>query len=85
MRLSEKKLLEFGFTQTTSAFGYKQFELILDKPNKHILVRSINDFIFTVFNHSNCAENDLQFIKQVELIGDFKRLYYAITDKKLKP
>ena len=84
MRLTEKKLLQFGFIEAESFAEYKQFELKSELPNEHILVRSIDNEYFTIFNHSYCNRTELQFIKELSLVSDLKRLYYAITDKKLK-
>lgn len=85
--LTEQWLKDFGFIEIKKAVNENGYEIINDCPSKHIYIRtfcepSIFGF-FTFFNHSECNQEEIQFIKKVEFVHQLQNLYFALTGEEL--
>lgn len=83
--ITEQRLLEFGFEKVEK---YKnildeiEFVKYSERPFHHIYIRYFGRDI-TVFNHSECNANEIQFISYCESIHQLQNLYHALTGQEL--
>ena len=84
--MSEQILIDAGFepisgySLSNEERGYIQRDGIKIHPSKHIYVRTVatrnNKDFFSVFNHSECDIQQIQYIKKVEFAHEFQNIFF---------
>ena len=89
--LTEEVLLKCGFVLNTKNVDThsKGYAIYSNNPCLDIFIRVKptvkypNDF-FSLFNHSMCNKNALQFIRKIKYLHQLQNLYFALTNEELK-
>ena len=86
--LTEEWLLKFGFEKNyvMSDNHSNEYDINktdrLDLNNKYLRVRTDNKF-FSVFNHSNCNYDKVQFITGIKHVHQLQNLFFCLVGKEL--
>ncbi len=83
--LTEEWLLLLGFVKLRIQPLTDTQEYILDKypANHKLIARDCDDGDYSIFNHSNCNINEMQYLTKVEHVHQLQNLYHALTGKEL--
>ena len=87
IQLTEEWLNKFGFMYIERNELEKGYILNKKTPSEKIYIRTycepnISDF-FTLFNHSECIENEINFIKKIHYVHELQNLYFSLTNDEL--